>query len=150
MTNGLQTDKMARERDKKGRFLPGNKEGNRFPKGVSGNPLGGGLAKKLSPREQLRLTLTQAPVPEPIKKMFHSMYGYDPENLIDAINGVTMREALSNGNMKAVNALYKAAGMFDTQEDEQQQGDNNGKPRKYVVNVIKTRKVDEDNERTEE
>lgn len=78
------------------------------------------------------------------------MYGYDPENLIDAINGVTMREALSNGNMKAVNALYKAAGMFDTQEDEQQQGDNNGKPRKYVVNVIKTRKVDENNERTDE
>lgn len=141
---------MARERDEKGRFLPGNSEGNRFQKGVCPNPLGRGLAKKLSPKEQLKITLTQAPVPEPIKKMFRSMYGYDPENILDAINGVTMREALSNANMKAINALYKAAGMFDQEEDEQQQGENNGKPRKYVVNVIKTRKVDENNERTDE
>lgn len=141
---------MARERDEKGRFLPGNSEGNRFPKGVCPNPLGRGLAKKLTPKQQLKVFMLEVPVPEPIKKMYRSMFGHDPENLLQAINGVTTREAMTNANMKAINAIYKGLGVFDPEPDDEQQKDGTGKPRKYVVNVIKTRKVDENNERTDE
>ena len=133
---------MARQRDEKGRFLPGNTEGNRFKPGVVTNPLGGGASKKLTPKQQMRIFLTESPVPEPIKKMYRAMYGEDPENILAAINGVTTREALQNGNMKAVRMLYEAMGLFDSDE-EQNAAEGTEKAKRVTVKVIRTRKENE-------
>lgn len=48
---------MAQQRDSRGRFIKGNKEGNRFKDGVSGNPAGRppllcNVLKKMSPEAQ--------------------------------------------------------------------------------------------------
>lgn len=134
-----------KQRDSKGRFIPGNTIGHRFKPGEDWD--GNAKGRPHNTIDAMVRLMEQMKVPNGVRKAYNTSFGCDPLNMSDVLTGQLVHQALNKKDVRAGVVLLKMMQDINFHQSQNNPSNNESSlPQEITVNVVTTRRLPNDPE----